>query len=101
MQTEYARDLADQNRSLLEAIEERPGKPLRLRVQPMILRTTGTRHQYKAWRDVSWTLEVADMAEANAFAEALRVFFVTLNAAGPDAVAASLRELAPRKERTA
>jgi hypothetical protein len=96
MQSEFARDLADQDRPIEQALVERPGKPLKLRIQPMILHA----RQYRAWKDVRWTLECADAAEAAAVRDAMRVFFTALAERGPAAVSAAL--LAPDgKERVA
>ena len=91
MLSEFARDLADDRQPIEAAIAERPGKPLRIRVQPMILRTAKGRAQYRAWRDVSWTLELDSASEAAALSEVMRAFFLALNERGLEAVSAMLR----------
>jgi hypothetical protein len=83
MLSDFARDLADADRPITEAAEERPGKPIRVRVQPMILRRGG---QYNAWKDVRWTLDCETPEEAFAVREAMRLFFAALASAGPHAV---------------
>ena len=87
MLSEFARDLDDLDAPLREALANRPGKPLRLRIQPSILQANGT---YKGWRSVSWSLEVDDMAEAKALQGAMEHFFRTTATCGPQAVEAAL-----------
>lgn len=82
MQTEFARDLADQNRPIEDAVTLRPGKAIKVRIQPMIL----TGNQYRAWKDVRWTLECEAPAEAFALRDAMVAFFQALAARGPEAV---------------
>jgi protein-tyrosine phosphatase len=57
-----------------ETIEDIVGsEPPKLRLQPTIYdRRTNT---YKAWRNVSWTLDCADIEEAKRLRDALQVFF--------------------------
>jgi len=98
MQSEFARDLADQNRPIEEAARERPGKAIRLRIHPQIFRLIeGKGGQYRAWRDVHWTLDLDTPAEAFSLRDALRLFFKTVVALGPDAVMTALKG-ATRKE---
>lgn len=89
MESEFARDLADQNQPIYEAASERPGKPLKLRLQPMIL----TARQYRAWRDVSWTLACESPEEIFAVRDAMKVFFAALAAHGPATVSSTLHTL--------
>lgn len=88
MQSEFARDLADPDQPIHDALKERPGKPLKIRIQPMILRTTapGKSPQYVGWRDERWTLDCDSVAEAFAVRDAMRAFFETLGRLGPSAV---------------
>jgi hypothetical protein len=97
MQSEFVRDLKDQNRPIEEAHADRPGKPLKIRIQPMIL----TARQYRAWRDVRWTLECDTPAEAFAVRDTMRVFFTALASRGPAAVAAALAAVAPAEGKKA
>jgi hypothetical protein len=83
MLSEFARDLDDPDLSLKEAVKDRPGKPLRLRVQPAILQKNGT---YKGWKSVSWSLEVDDIAEARAIQQAMELFFRAMSESGPKEV---------------
>lgn len=73
-----------------EAAAERPGKPIRLRLQPSVLRPRGSRAQYQAWRNLRWTIECDTPAEAFAFRDALRAFFAAMGRGGPEAVVAAL-----------
>lgn len=98
MQIEDARELADQSRSIEEALAERPDKAVRVRVQPMILRTSGTRYQYRGWKDVAWSVELTTVQEALEFTEALRAFFAALQEVDAEVLTEHLRTLAERKE---
>jgi hypothetical protein len=97
MQSDFARDLADENRPIEQAAKERPGKPIRLRVQPMVLRTTAGKGQYHAWKDVRWMLECDTPEEAFATRDAMRAFFEAVSERGPHAVLAVLTAI-KRKE---
>lgn len=90
MKSEFARDLAGENETIDQAMAERPGKSIRIRIQPMILRGTGN---YSSWKDVRWSLDLDDATEAHQVREAMRVFFHGLTTAGPDAVTAALARL--------
>ena len=87
MQTAFVGEQPDLDRTVREVAAERPGHPLRLRVQPMIL---GKNSQYRSWKDVSWTVEVDTPEEAYATREALRAFFDSLAKHGPAATRAAL-----------
>jgi len=66
---------------------ERPGEPIRIRIQPAIMRqrqTTGT--GYFAWKRLHFTLEVNDVAEGRGFREALSAFFYVAQQKGIAAV---------------
>jgi hypothetical protein len=93
MQSEFARDLKDQDRPIAEAYADRPGKPLKIRIQPMIL----TARQYRAWKDVRWTLDCDTPAEAFAVRDAMRLFFEALTSCGPAPVSATLSGLMPAR----
>jgi len=95
MQSEFARDLADQDRPVEEAAAERPGKPIRVRIQPTIFRVE-SRGQYRAWRDVHWTLECESPAEVFALRDAMRAFFQALPQLGPATVSQVLRDAVRR-----
>lgn len=94
----YSADVLDLDAPAYEAAAERPDKPLRLRVQPTLLRqragdASGGNHQ--AWPGVSWTVECRDAEEAIAVRDALRAFFGALGAYGPAAVQKALTVPAP------
>jgi hypothetical protein len=95
MKSGFARDLADQNGPIEQAVATSPGKPIRLRIQPMVL----IAGQYRAWKDVRWTLECETADEAFETREAMVAFFSALADHGPQAVAqllASTKEGAPK-----
>ena len=62
---------------VLEAIEERPGLPIRIRFQPGILRRPdgSDRAMYQPWKDVHWTIEAENLDEVRLLREALAAFF--------------------------
>lgn len=89
MNVDYSADVENLDLPVQEAAAERPGKPIRVRIQPLLFRlregeTSSTGH-YRAWNDVSWILECADVAETVAVREALRAFFDRLAIEGPEA----------------
>ena len=91
MLTSFIQDRVDDTTFVREAFAERPGKPLKIRVQPMVLRNSDTqRSQYRSWPDVSWTLQCESVEEAFELREAMRTFFAALAARGTKKV---LREL--------
>ena len=94
MQTEFAGDRVGPDEQILETVAERPGKPIRLRIQPMVLRTVaGKGGQYHAWRDVRWTLECDSAEEVFATREAMYAFFNALSRGGVKAVQAALESV--------
>ncbi|HKB39433.1 MAG TPA: hypothetical protein VKD72_23555 [Gemmataceae bacterium] len=103
MISEYGRDLSDQNRPIRDAWAERPGKPIRIRIQPAIFRLVkGRSSQYKVWPNIHWTLECERPEEAYQLREALRLFFDTTNRTGGlDAVVRALRAVEAPGKKTA
>lgn len=78
------------------ALEERPGKPVRIRLQPTMLRLQPTGlSTYMVWQDVHWTIECENLEETRAFREALKAFFWQLEMVGPDQVRDRLSSLVP------
>lgn len=93
MQSEFIRDLADEDGPIAAAARERDGKPIKLRIQPMVLRTNkGKGSQYHAWKDVRWTVECDSPEEAYAVRDALLVFFPALGRVGAKTVIRLLKE---------
>lgn len=80
MLTEYSKDVTDPDQIIRDAEKERPGQPIKLRFQPMVLRKTG---QYQGWKQVAWTLECDNGAEVFSMRNALAVFFQALSRIGP------------------
>lgn len=99
MEISYSADVTDLNRPAYEAQAERPDLPIRLRVQPTLLRVKpgaiGGNH--KSWPGVSWTLECKDAEEAIAIRDALRSFFLALSRVSPRVIEASLTQLSQMK----
>ena len=60
-----------------EAASERPGLPIRVRLQPAVFRKPDEQRpgNFQAWRNLHWVLTVKDLAEARQFREALSAFF--------------------------
>jgi hypothetical protein len=77
-----------------DAQTERPGKPIRIRLQPTIfrLRDGGLGGQQQAWAGVSWIVECQSAAEAIELKEALKRFFDAVGAFGPAAVGERLAD---------
>lgn len=94
MQAEFYRDLADENQPVREAYDERPGKPIKLRIQPAIFRkNAGPRGQYRYWTDVVWNVECDTPEEVMALKDAMRAFFTAISQLGPGELEAGLRRM--------
>ena len=94
MVSEFAQDFADPDQPIRDALTERPGKPVKIRIQPMLLRQVNGRGQYLSWKQVRWTLDCDTAEEATISRDAMRLFFETLGRCGPEAVRAALTGLA-------
>jgi hypothetical protein len=85
------------DQTIEEAARERPGLPIRIRVQPTVLRQaegkTGT--HYASWRNLHWTIEVPDLVEARQLREALSAFFYVAAQRGVAAAHDALLTLVP------
>ena len=66
MEITYSADAVDLDRPAYDAQAERPDRPIRLRVQPTLLRVRQgeTVGNHRSWTGVSWTLECATAEEA-------------------------------------
>lgn len=91
MQTSFSADAGDPDQALREAFDERPGRGLRIRLQPSILRASqGRAGQHIPWKHVRWSVDCESVEEASALREALRLFFVLVAERGPEAMLAAL-----------
>jgi hypothetical protein len=96
MQTNYKTDARqDPDRMVTEAFKERPGKPVKLRIQPFIFRSGfGRGGQYRAWPEVTWMVDCDTVQEVFLLRDVLRAFFRALTTHGPSVVLARLRDAA-------
>jgi hypothetical protein len=87
LQSKFLRDHDDPDKPVQDALSERPGQTIRIRVHPMIYRAqAGRAPQYQGWPQVCWTLECDSAQEAFATRDVMRAFFETLGRFGPSAV---------------
>lgn len=86
MEITYSAETVDLDAPAHLAAADRPGKPVRLRVQPTLLRG----ENYQAWAGVSWTADCPTAADAIAVRDALRAFFLALEHYGAEAVQKAL-----------
>ena len=83
MQVQYSAETLDLDKAVEEAQAERPDKPIRVRLQPALLRSDGA---YVAWRGVAWSVACETPAEAIALRQALVAFFAAIGTHGIAAV---------------
>jgi len=88
MDVNYSGDVTQLDARVREAAAERPGQPIRLRVQPSMRRGDG---RYTSWQGVVWRVDCANAEEAIALREALQVFFDRAAKLGPEALLEQLR----------
>lgn len=88
--------IAPIDHALEQAAIERPGEPLRIRVQPAILRKPeGKTGNFKAWKNLHWMIQLATVDEGRAFREALNAFFFVAAQQGIGSVHQTLMALLP------
>lgn len=87
LDVQYTADPLDLDKPAMDAHAERPDKPLRLRVQPTLLRKSG---DHVAWKGVAWSVNCPTVADAIAVRHALELFFARLADTGVAAVEAAL-----------
>ena len=97
MEITYSADAVDLDRPAYDAQAERPDRPIRLRVQPTLLRVRQgeTVGNHRSWTGVSWTLECATAEEAIEVRDALGNFFNTLSVYGGRKLATILTDVLP------
>lgn len=77
--------------SLEEAAKALPSSPIRIRIQPLLrYKTANGTTEFRAWRQLHWTLDVANVQEGREFREALEAFFVIVDRQGVGALKAYL-----------
>jgi hypothetical protein len=92
MDISYSADPTDIDRPAFEAQAERPDRPIRLRIQPTLLRVKpgGNLGNHRSWSGVSWTLECPTAEEVVTVRLALQAFFAALAKHGAVAVEKAL-----------
>lgn len=82
---------------LEQAAIERPGEPLRIRVQPSVMRKAEGKRagNFQAWKNLHWMIELGDVTEGRAFREALNAFFFVAAQQGIGAVHQALMGMLP------
>lgn len=102
MQSSFSADTLDLDQTVRDAAEERPGKTIRIRVQPSVLRThpSGRGHdqQHQPWKHVRWILECETVEEAIALRQAMQDFFALVADHGAATVRTHLATLHPQEE---
>lgn len=95
MQISYSVSQRDLDQLVRDAAAERPGQPVRIRLQPTVYRQAAdaSRGQQAAWAGVSWNVECETPEEAIALRRALEAFFVGVATCGPLCVTAQLIDL--------
>jgi DNA gyrase/topoisomerase IV subunit A len=104
-------EIGDENRSVKDAAESRPGLPIRFRVQPQLyFQLQNKRYRtgaFLSWKHVYWNLTCDGVEEAIAVKNALHSFFAALGAVSPGEVQfmldtlVKLRVESPSVQRTA
>lgn len=78
MDIKYAGNRTDLDTILPIAQRARPGKPIRVRVQPTIFRDGS----YHSWSGVAWRVDCGTLEEASALRQALQAFFEIVDLQG-------------------
>lgn len=99
MEISSSQDVMDLDQAAFEAQAERPTRPLRLRIQPTLLRlkTGQTTANHLSWPGVSWTLECQNAEETILVRQAMTAFFAALAQHGAEAVEKALTGTLRRK----
>ena len=92
MEISYSADTPDVDKPAFDAQAERPSRPIRMRVQPTLLRVNPGESvgNHRSWSGVSWTLECRTAEEAIGVRDALQAFFAAISVHGAEAVRKAL-----------
>lgn len=98
MEIKYSADAVDLDKAALDAQAERPAHPIRLRIQPTLLRLRSgdATPNHRSWSGVSWTLECPTAADAIAVREALQAFFAAVAYHGAGQIETALTATMPK-----
>lgn len=91
MQVNYSADVSTIDQPPHEAMAERPGKPIRIRIPLLLFRlrdggSSPGNGAYRTWNDVSWILECETVDEALRVRDTLQLFFAHMQKHGAEAV---------------
>ena len=92
MEVTYSANVVDLDKPAFDAQAERPDRPIRLRIQPTLLRVSAgdTVGNHRSWTGVSWSLECRTAEEAIGVRVALEAFFAAIAQHGTAAVGKAL-----------
>mgnify|MGYP001590353699 CR=1 FL=1 len=87
----YSADVSSLDQPPLEAAQERPGKPIRIRVPLLVFRLHPSPARpglgaYRTWNNVSWILECESVGEAIAVRDTLQQVFSLIRSHGIERV---------------
>lgn len=85
---------------IIDVMHSRVGLPVKVRIQPAILRKAEkrpTQASYQPWPGLSWVIEMPTLDEVRALREALTTFFWIASRDGIDAVRDRLAAGLPRE----
>lgn len=87
LDVQYTAEPVNLDRPAFEAQAERPDKPIRIRLQPTLLRKSG---DHVAWKGVAWSVACPTAEEAIEVRQALELFFARLASHGIGVVKSAL-----------
>lgn len=92
MDVSYSAGWRDVDQPAHDAAAERPNRPVRLRIQPTLLRASAGKPMgnHKSWQGVSWSIECRSAQEAIEVRKAMQAFFTAIGVHGAPAVEKAL-----------